>query len=103
MAVRQEMARSAAYWAAWQEPGSADHELGALVARSYCSDAFVQTAKDAIQLHGGIGFTWEHDAHLFLRRARVDATLLGGSAAAREELVPHVLPDPITELEEVSR
>ncbi len=99
MAVRHEMARSAAFWAAWQEPGSPDREFGALVARSYCSDALLQTAKDTIQLHGGIGFTWEHDAHLFLRRARLDATLLGGTAEARAALLPHVLPDPPPELE----
>jgi alkylation response protein AidB-like acyl-CoA dehydrogenase len=99
MAVRHEMARSAAFWAAWQEPGSPDQDFGALVARSYCSDAFLQTAKDTIQLHGGIGFTWEHDAHLFLRRARLDATLLGGTAEARAALLPHVLTDPPPERE----
>ncbi|WP_137294462.1 acyl-CoA dehydrogenase family protein [Nocardioides dongxiaopingii] len=93
MAVRVEMARSAAYWAAFQERGSADLELGALVARSYCSDALLQTAKDCIQLHGGIGFTWEHDAHLFLRRARLDATLLGDTRDARERLLTHAHPD----------
>ncbi|TDC89818.1 acyl-CoA dehydrogenase family protein [Actinomadura sp. 7K507] len=93
MAVRHEMARSAAFWAAWQEPGSSGQDFGSLVARSYCGGAFLQTAKDAIQLHGGIGFTWEHDAHLFLRRARLDATLLGGEAEARSALLPHVLTD----------
>ncbi|MBS44332.1 MAG: acyl-CoA dehydrogenase [Nocardioides sp.] len=92
-AVRAEMARSAAYWAAFQRPGTDDFELGALVARSHCSEAFLQTAKDGIQLHGGIGFTWEHDMHLFLRRARLDATLLGDAAAARERLLAHALPD----------
>lgn len=90
MQVRLELARSAAYWAAWQQPGSAEARLGALVARSYGSDGILQTAKDAIQLHGGIGFTWEHDAHLYLRRARADATLLGSSRSAREALLTHV-------------
>lgn len=103
MAVRHEMARSAAYWAAWQEPGSPDQDFGALVARSYCSEAFLQTAKDTIQLHGGIGFTWEHDAHLFLRRARLDASLLGGTAEARASLLPHVLTDLPPELEGATR
>jgi alkylation response protein AidB-like acyl-CoA dehydrogenase len=103
MAVRHEMARSAAFWAAWQEPGSPGQDLGALVARSYCSDAFLQTAKDTIQLHGGIGFTWEHDAHLFLRRARLDATLLGGTAQARSALLPHLLTDLPPELEGATR
>jgi alkylation response protein AidB-like acyl-CoA dehydrogenase len=98
MAVRLEMSRSAAYWAAWQEPGSPDAAMGAAVAGSYCSEAFLQTAKDTIQLHGGTGFTWEHDAHLFLRRARADASLVAAPAEHRAALVPLVLP----ELAEVS-
>ncbi len=103
MAVRLEMARSAAFWAAWQEPGSADQDFGALVARSYCSEAFLQTAKDTIQLHGGIGFTWEHDAHLFMRRARLDATLLGDAADARAALLSHVLSDASPQLKGTHR
>ncbi|MGY1810050.1 acyl-CoA dehydrogenase family protein [Blastococcus sp. SYSU D00669] len=93
MAVRLEMSRSAAYWSAWQEPGSAAAAMGAAVAGSYCSESFLQTARDTIQLHGGTGFTWEHDAHLFLRRARADATLAGPPADARADLVPLVLPE----------
>lgn len=93
MAVRLEMARSAAYWAAWQEPGSADLAMAAAVARSYCSEALLQTARDTIQLHGGTGFTWEHDAHLFLRRARADAGLVGTPEQSRSDLVPLVLPE----------
>lgn len=93
MAVRLEMARSAAFWAAWQEAGSAELAMGAAVARSYCSQALLQTALDTIQLHGGTGFTWEHDAHLFLRRARADAGLLGRPEEARAELVPLLLPE----------
>jgi alkylation response protein AidB-like acyl-CoA dehydrogenase len=93
MAVRLEMSRSAAYWAAWQEPGSGDAAMGAAVAGSYCSESFMQTARDTIQLHGGTGFTWEHDAHLFLRRARADATLTGSPAEHRAALVPLVLPE----------
>ena len=49
-----------------------------------CAEAFETTAMQAIQLHGGIGFTWEHPAHLFLRRARSGAQLFGGSRAHRE-------------------
>jgi alkylation response protein AidB-like acyl-CoA dehydrogenase len=91
MAVRLELGRAAAYWAAWQQPGTADFELGALVARAHCSPAYLQTAFDTVQLHGGIGFTWEHDAHLFVRRARADEALLGTPAQARAELEPLVL------------
>ncbi|MCV7225675.1 acyl-CoA dehydrogenase family protein [Mycolicibacterium komossense] len=47
------------------------------LAQAYCSEAFVFTAATTIQVHGGIGFTWEHPAHLYLRRARTDAQLLG--------------------------
>ena len=93
MAVRLEMSRSAAAWASFQEPGSADEAFGAAVAASYCGEAFLQAAKDTIQLHGGVGFTWEHDAHLFLRRARAAATLVGPPAEHRAALVPLVLPD----------
>ncbi|WP_433507695.1 acyl-CoA dehydrogenase family protein [Pseudonocardia halophobica] len=92
MAVRQEMAHSAAYWAAWQEPGTPEFAQAAAIARSYCGDAFLQTGLDAIQLHGGIGFTWEHDAHLYLRRARADRALLGSPQLARAELVPALVP-----------
>ncbi|MGY1716512.1 acyl-CoA dehydrogenase family protein [Geodermatophilus sp. SYSU D01106] len=93
MAVRLEMSRSAAAWAAFQDPGSADEAFGAAVAASYCGEAFLQAAKDTIQLHGGVGFTWEHDAHLFLRRARAAATLTGPPSEHRAALVPLVLPD----------
>jgi len=56
-------------------------------AQSYCSEAFVTVAANTIQVHGGIGFTWEHPAHLYLRRARTDAELFGGPAWHRERYV----------------
>lgn len=49
-----------------------------------CGDAFVRTAADGIQMHGGIAFTWEHPAHLYLKRARTDAQLFGSSDFHRE-------------------
>lgn len=52
--------------------------------RSYCSDAYVEITSQMIQLHGGIGFTWEHPAHLYFKRARTSAVLLGDSGAARQ-------------------
>ncbi|WP_337185222.1 acyl-CoA dehydrogenase family protein [Phenylobacterium sp.] len=52
-----------------------------------CADAFVKTTADAIQMHGGIAFTWAHPAHLYLRRARADAQLFGASAAHRERFL----------------
>jgi len=57
------------------------------LAQAYCSDAFVSVAAAAIQAHGGIGFTWEHPAHLYLRRARTDAQLFGDPAWHRERYV----------------
>ncbi len=87
MASRLELARAAAYWAAWQCPGpSRELDEAVAVAGSYCGEAFLQTAFDTIQLHGGIGFTWEHDAHLFVRRARAGLSLLGTPQQHRERL-----------------
>lgn len=83
MEVRVQQAHSAAVWASWQVPGTKAAALGAAVARIWCSESFVQNAFDMIQLHGGIGITWEHDAHLYLRRAQSDAALLGPLAQER--------------------
>jgi alkylation response protein AidB-like acyl-CoA dehydrogenase len=58
----------------------------AAIAKSYCGDAFVRAASDGIQVHGGIGFTWEHPAHLFYKRATVNAELVWPSTACREYL-----------------
>ena len=49
-----------------------------------CADAFVRTAADGVQMHGGIAFTWEHPAHLYLKRARANAQLFGSSDFHRE-------------------
>jgi alkylation response protein AidB-like acyl-CoA dehydrogenase len=58
----------------------------AAVAQSWCSEAFLAVAAETVHLLGGIGFTWEHDAHLFFRRARADAVAFGGAAHHRERL-----------------
>jgi alkylation response protein AidB-like acyl-CoA dehydrogenase len=60
------------------------------LAQAYCSDAFVFVAATNIQVHGGIGFTWEHPAHLYLRRARSDAQLLGSPSWHRERYLRQV-------------
>ena len=69
----------------------ADHSPGAPAAISLaafaCADAFSQVTADAIQMHGGIAFTWAHPAHLYLRRARADAQLLGAPAHYRERFL----------------
>ncbi len=88
MLVFVETARSAVLYAADVASGSDDMALGiaACVAKSYASDAFFQVAAETIQIHGGIGFTWEHDAHLYFRRARAGLTLLGSVARDRERI-----------------
>lgn len=82
-----EGARSAAYYAvvAAHEDGEEMVEATSL-AKAYCSDALVRTANATIQLHGGIGLTWEHWAHLCLKRARSSAVLLGTAQQHRERL-----------------
>jgi alkylation response protein AidB-like acyl-CoA dehydrogenase len=88
MLTAVETARSAASWAASVADSSDDRELAiaAPLAKSYCGEAFFRCAAECVQIHGGIGFTWEHDAHLFLRRARASLTLLGSPAADRERI-----------------
>lgn len=80
-----EASRSAAAMAADAIANDAD-DMEALCAsaRAYCSDAYLRIVADGIQLHGGIGFTWEHHAHLFFKRARGSATLLDPPAHHRE-------------------
>jgi alkylation response protein AidB-like acyl-CoA dehydrogenase len=83
MVVRTESARSAVYFAACiadEEPGESILCEAASMAAVHCSDAFYRTAADAIQIHGGMGFTWEHDAHLYFKRARCTQGMFGDPA-----------------------
>jgi len=87
MLVAIESARSAAYYAGWAAAvGDDDLAIAAPLAKSYCSEAYSQAAGDNIQIHGGIGFTWEHDAHLFFKRAKTDELLFGAPADHRAVL-----------------
>ena len=82
-----EEARSLTYYAAWcaeAEPESLP--LAASMAKARASDAACRVTHDAIQTLGGIGFTWEHDIHFFLKRARVSAQLMGSPAQHRERV-----------------
>ena len=85
-----ELARSAAWWAAWvaSRPSAAPTELeeAASIAHATACEAFEKAAYECIHLHGGMGFTWEHDAHLYYRRARADRVLFGEPAAHRGRL-----------------
>jgi alkylation response protein AidB-like acyl-CoA dehydrogenase len=83
--VNLEQARSAMFWAACAiDENHFEAELAVHAAKAFCADTYFGCAADMIQLHGGIGFTWDHPAHLFFRRARSIQTLLGDSASHRE-------------------
>jgi alkylation response protein AidB-like acyl-CoA dehydrogenase len=82
--MRTEFARAAAAYAAWALVDAPDDApLAAATAKAYCSDVFMRAAKANIQIHGGIGFTWEHPAHLYLRRAKTLELFLGAPRAQR--------------------
>ena len=88
MLLEAESAVSAArHVAASFDAAEPDRLADLALAQAYCSDAYVWVAATNIQVHGGIGFTWEHPAHLYLRRARTDAQILGDSAWHRERYV----------------
>lgn len=90
--VAVEHARSTAYHAVWAlSDGSDDPALAVSIAQATTSAAFVRVATDTIQVHGGIGFTWEHQAHLYYKRAYTDAALLGGAEEHRARVADFVL------------
>jgi alkylation response protein AidB-like acyl-CoA dehydrogenase len=94
MALQVQGVRAASYTAAMAaDAGAVDAATAACVAASYSSAVARELAGQALQLHGGIGFTWEHDLHLFLRRATADAVLYGDAALHRERLCSLVAPD----------
>ena len=86
-----ESARLATWYAAWAiETGADDASTAARAAKAMACDAFVRCAADSIQIHGGIGFTWEHDAHLYYRRALADQAALGDAATHRDAIAADV-------------
>ncbi|MDI2030521.1 acyl-CoA dehydrogenase family protein [Saccharopolyspora sp. TS4A08] len=88
MAVELEAARSASLWAtAAVAEGSPETGIAAATAALACSRAYEYVAAEAIQVHGGIGFTWEHPAHLHFRRAATSAVLFGDRRTHRESLL----------------
>jgi alkylation response protein AidB-like acyl-CoA dehydrogenase len=94
MLLEVESARSAAYHAAWAAAdGAADLPLVVSLAKAYCSEAYFHVAASNIQVHGGIGFTWEHDAHLYYRRAKSAEVMLGTPASHREVVAGLLLED----------
>lgn len=92
MMVEIEQARSAVYWAACAADEAVDEAPLALhAAKSFAADTAFRCAADMIQLHGGIGFTWDHDAHLYFKRARALQGLLGDGAWHRERIAAMIL------------
>ncbi|MDX2545023.1 acyl-CoA dehydrogenase family protein [Streptomyces sp. WI04-05B] len=93
MALLVHGARAATHYAAMAtDAGTADAARAACAAASYVSAGAGEVAARALQLHGGIGFTWEHDLHLYLRRARADSVLYGDAAVHRDRLVTLLRP-----------
>ncbi|MBA2327475.1 MAG: acyl-CoA/acyl-ACP dehydrogenase [Actinobacteria bacterium] len=91
MLLEVESAKSAAYYASWA--AAEDNEelpVVASLAKAYCSDAYFHAAAENIQIHGGIGFTWEHDAHLYFKRAKSSEILLGDATYHRELLAQRI-------------
>ena len=82
-----ESARAAArYAAATAADGDPDREVAASVAQAFCSEVAVKAAEECVQLHGGIGMTWEYPAHLYLKRAKADQIAFGTAGTHRQRL-----------------
>ncbi|HEX2893043.1 MAG TPA: acyl-CoA dehydrogenase family protein [Marmoricola sp.] len=85
--VEVEQLRSLVWWAAWAADHAPDElPLASAAAKAAAATTLERAAETLIQVHGGIGFTWEHDAHLYWRRAKVDRFLLGDDVAAFDEV-----------------
>jgi alkylation response protein AidB-like acyl-CoA dehydrogenase len=92
MLVEVEFAKSAAYHAAFTAAEGAEKDLAtaARMAKSYCSEGYLHAASETIQIHGGMGFTWEHPAHLYFKRAKSSAMLFGDPVYHRERLAQEI-------------
>jgi len=87
MLVESENAKSLTYYAAWAvDENVPEAPLAASMAKAYASDAFRKIAGAGIQLHGGIGFTWEHDLHLYFKRAKSSEFTFGDATYHRERV-----------------
>jgi alkylation response protein AidB-like acyl-CoA dehydrogenase len=87
MMIEIEQARSAVWWAACAlDEGDETLEIALHSAKSFATDTYAMCAGNMIQLHGGIGFTWDHDAHLFFKRARALQSMLGSNSWHREKV-----------------
>jgi alkylation response protein AidB-like acyl-CoA dehydrogenase len=85
MLLQVESAKSATYYAAWAVANDVpEAPLAAAMAKSYTSDAYRVVAGEGIQIHGGIGFTWEHDMHIYFKRAKSSEVTFGDGTWNRE-------------------
>ena len=92
MYLETESARSAAYYAGWALQETAiDAYTAVSIAKMYASDASRTVGNRGIQVHGGMGFTWENDIHLYYRRAKASETMLGDGAFHRERIARLVI------------
>ncbi|HEY7784122.1 MAG TPA: acyl-CoA dehydrogenase family protein [Pyrinomonadaceae bacterium] len=92
MLLLTESARSATYFAAWalSENDPMGH-LSVSMAKAYCSDAFREVANRGVQIHGGLGFTWEHDLQLYYKRSKSAETMFGDATLHRERIAQMVV------------
>jgi alkylation response protein AidB-like acyl-CoA dehydrogenase len=91
MLLEAENAHAAVYYAAWAlTAGAEDAAIASSICKAYVSDAARKVCGDAIQVHGGIGFTWEYDLHLYMKRAKALEPLFGDAQFHRELIVRHV-------------
>jgi alkylation response protein AidB-like acyl-CoA dehydrogenase len=87
MLVDVEAMRSLVYWAAWCiDQNHSDAPIAASAAKAWCADAGPRVIATGLQIHGGIGFTWEHDLHLFIKRANLDQVTFGAAKYHRDRL-----------------
>lgn len=96
MLIAIEQARSAVYWAAGElDSDGSDARFASHAAKSFACETYAFCAGQAIQLLGGIGFTWEHDCHLYFKRARANLSLMGAPSWHREQIAKLILPEDI--------
>jgi alkylation response protein AidB-like acyl-CoA dehydrogenase len=92
MLLMTESARSATYYAAWAvTEGVSNAGTAVSIAKAYCSDAFREVGNRGVQVHGGIGFTWEHDLQLYYKRSKASETMFGDATFHRERIARAVV------------
>jgi alkylation response protein AidB-like acyl-CoA dehydrogenase len=91
MMVEVESARSASYYAGWAaSQGTTELPVAASLAKAFCSDAYFRCAAQSLQIHGGVGFTWEYDVHLYFKRAKSSEILFGSPDYHRERVARQI-------------